>query len=245
MTASTGERFCIDSTYVSVAMYSEYLSAVESGTADRNGGPLWGEPDACVGNTLLVSENCGNWGLDDLERPDRIRSCVAPCDARSYCAWAGKRLCGLLPSATGAICTPPPTSDALATYLRQPLEFPASELLAACQSVFGEHQRLVEEKGCDASRARARSSGESECGFVGPLFDVIGGYEGTVAGGCESVSQDQNSGGQPATTVPAVVYQGILSGAPRCISNGVAGLIDDVNGITAIRCCADAPGGQP
>jgi formylglycine-generating enzyme required for sulfatase activity len=74
-----GAWYCIDSTEVSSADYAEFLATNP---------PLDAQPSPCVQNQ---SWQPGMAGLAADDKPARF---VDWCDARAYCEWAGKRLCG-------------------------------------------------------------------------------------------------------------------------------------------------------
>ena len=86
-----GEFFCIDKYEVTNAQYEAYLSL--------NPSPA-NQPSLCSWNTNLHPE-AGN-GCADLEDykpgpfPDRPITCVDWCDAKAYCEYYGKRLCGAI-----------------------------------------------------------------------------------------------------------------------------------------------------
>jgi formylglycine-generating enzyme required for sulfatase activity len=71
-------NFCIDTTEVTVGHYREFTVA--------KGTDVGGQPPECAWNTSYAA---GTGGADDLPIGG-----VDWCDARAYCAWAGKRLCG-------------------------------------------------------------------------------------------------------------------------------------------------------
>ncbi|MBN9166811.1 MAG: hypothetical protein BGO98_14490 [Myxococcales bacterium 68-20] len=85
------DGFCIDSTEVTNADYARFLEA-SVGVA--------GQPAVCAWNLDYVPT--GSWPPSGgaLDRPVVN---VDWCDARAYCAWAGKRLCG----AVSGGATPP------------------------------------------------------------------------------------------------------------------------------------------
>jgi formylglycine-generating enzyme required for sulfatase activity len=72
--------FYVDSTEVTVDQYMEFLAAKEDDTS--------GQPAVCSWNTSYWDDarafNPGDWPI----------SYVDWCDARAYCEWAGKHLCG-------------------------------------------------------------------------------------------------------------------------------------------------------
>ncbi len=79
--------FCIDSTEVTRADYIEFTSEVV-GVAPN-------QPPECAWNTSLTPEVAATGGATNLP----VRG-VDWCDARAYCEWAGKRLCGRIGGGT-------------------------------------------------------------------------------------------------------------------------------------------------
>lgn len=78
--------FCIDSTEVTNAAYALFVDA---------GAPLDGGAGcAFKGATATTAV--------DLAKPDFPMVFVDWCDARAFCEWAGKRLCGRVPAANGS-----------------------------------------------------------------------------------------------------------------------------------------------
>lgn len=77
--AKIGAR-CIDTTEVTQAQYAKFLSAPPTERPT---------PDECGWNQT-VEPKCTH----DPSTPDLPANCMNFCDAASYCAWAGKRLCG-------------------------------------------------------------------------------------------------------------------------------------------------------
>jgi formylglycine-generating enzyme required for sulfatase activity len=79
-TATTS--YCIDAKEVTTAQYQAFLDKVEV-----DAGWMSTQPPACAWNTDLTP-TCVTL---DVDAPI---VCIDWCDARAYCAWAGKRLCG-------------------------------------------------------------------------------------------------------------------------------------------------------
>lgn len=71
--------FCIDSTEVTEDQYADFLESVPSEA---------GQPPACAFNTSF-----NGWSAE-IPHSNEPRRNVDWCDARAYCQWAGKRLCG-------------------------------------------------------------------------------------------------------------------------------------------------------
>jgi formylglycine-generating enzyme required for sulfatase activity len=69
---------CVDATEATRAHYAEFLSSVGTDTS--------GQPPECDWNDSFLAS-----GLEPLEAPVAM---VDNCDARAFCQWAGKRLCG-------------------------------------------------------------------------------------------------------------------------------------------------------
>ncbi len=86
-----GGAYCIDSTEVTNAQYSVFLR--------DTAGDAGGQPTACAWNkTFAVQDQDGgpppaSCGYDPVSRADYPVQCIDWCDARAFCAWAGKRLC--------------------------------------------------------------------------------------------------------------------------------------------------------
>lgn len=74
-----GATFCIDSTEVTNRQYKIFLTSVDAGA--------FPQPAYCAWNTTFGS--AAAYPADDLPAAD-----LDWCDAYSFCAWAGKRLCG-------------------------------------------------------------------------------------------------------------------------------------------------------
>jgi formylglycine-generating enzyme required for sulfatase activity len=84
-----GGSYCIDRTEVTNKHYSDFLAA--SPAVNQNGVCSWNnsyQPD--------VSAACaiGEGVYDPVGHPQQPVACIDWCDAKRYCEWAGKRLCG-------------------------------------------------------------------------------------------------------------------------------------------------------
>ncbi|MBK8997123.1 MAG: SUMF1/EgtB/PvdO family nonheme iron enzyme [Myxococcales bacterium] len=90
------ESFCVDATEVTSGQYSAFLADV--GAADAGPTDLT-NLTACA---TLTDYNPKNWGGCPAFSPGADQDfpirCVDWCSAYAYCRWAGKRLCGKIPS---------------------------------------------------------------------------------------------------------------------------------------------------
>lgn len=83
-------HYCVDATEITMAQYQEFLDA---GLAvDKSG--------VCAFNAGYApaadGANCGNPDFDPVNAGNYPVKCVDWCDARDYCKWAGKHLCGAI-----------------------------------------------------------------------------------------------------------------------------------------------------
>jgi hypothetical protein len=85
---AAGGFYCIDRTEVTNGQYAAFIATTPS--TKKQG------PD-CSWNSSYSPEQspeCDPLPYDPSERPNNPVSCVDWCDARAYCTWAGKELCG-------------------------------------------------------------------------------------------------------------------------------------------------------
>jgi formylglycine-generating enzyme required for sulfatase activity len=87
--------YCIDSTEITQSQYQQFLTA--------KAGDVSGQSALCAWNASFQPETdntpqgCNALHVDPGSRPNHPIVCIDWCDARAYCAWAGKRLCGTIP----------------------------------------------------------------------------------------------------------------------------------------------------
>lgn len=91
------QPFCIDSTEVTNAQYASFVAAISDGYEPADAGTQ------CSWNTQYQPlSSCAAAVGGGVNQPI---TCVDWCDAYSYCAWAGKHLCGGTDAATGPLDT--------------------------------------------------------------------------------------------------------------------------------------------
>jgi formylglycine-generating enzyme len=79
ITPASGPAFCIDATETTNAQYNVFVAAKY---------PTDTQPAVCAWNSA--------WGSIERDKDELPRVYVNWCQARGYCEWAGKRLCGKL-----------------------------------------------------------------------------------------------------------------------------------------------------
>jgi len=77
--------FCIDAFEVTQREYGKFLEAMAGDASTQIA--------ECAGNTTFAPGTCQNFRFD--VGTDYPMACIDWCDANAYCAWKGKRLCGL------------------------------------------------------------------------------------------------------------------------------------------------------
>jgi formylglycine-generating enzyme required for sulfatase activity len=85
MVDAGGLSFCIDATEVTVSEYDKFVAATDGGLLDAG-------PDA--GSACAVNASYARGGVPPADAGNLPAVQIDWCDARDYCAWAGKHLCG-------------------------------------------------------------------------------------------------------------------------------------------------------
>ena len=163
--------FCIDSTEVTVGQYAAFLEAM----AALPGGGLGAQPAVCASNTTFrppywwrATPDEADAGRTEAEVDEMPVAVVDWCDARAFCAWAGKRLCGRV---GGGALTP---AEATTT---------ASEWFVACSRnnarayPYGDRFEADACNGTGSDRRQPVRSNPKCVGGYGGLFDMIGNVE--------------------------------------------------------------------
>jgi len=90
------DGYCIDSTEVTIAQYTQFVTDAGPATA-------FGQIPVCAWNVAFAPDTvgtadgrCTTANVDPVLRADYPITCVNWCDAFAYCGWAGKRLCGAI-----------------------------------------------------------------------------------------------------------------------------------------------------
>jgi formylglycine-generating enzyme required for sulfatase activity len=172
---------CIDSTEVTVAQYNQFLDA----------GALVDAPARCSWKTSYAPQTDGASGCTPdktalATRGDYPIACVDWCDAWSFCAWAGKRLCGTL---TGSIA-PPVTSQSLS----------GAQWYLACTHT-GDYEYPM---GATYTTGECNTQGGDGAAPVKSFAKCVGGYPGIydLAGNVEEwvdSCTDKGDAGDPRT----------------------------------------------
>jgi sulfatase modifying factor 1 len=94
----SGKSYCMDIHEVNQKQYSDFLEEIKGGPIAKN--PETIHPQ-CKSNTFYpqVGDPEASCAIDPLfflpeKYPNAPMGCVDWCDAKAYCSWAGKRLCG-------------------------------------------------------------------------------------------------------------------------------------------------------
>lgn len=208
ISADNGKRFCIDERKTSVAEYGEFLAAGVSPSSS---------PD-CETNLELEVPTGDSYCTDGPgDWPVR---CIDPCDARSFCSWAGKRLCGRTDAMSPA--------DALVDIGGGgAVSTPGSEWYQACAATTD-----VGDAGGVTPCAQWYEPVGSSCGgHATSVFDFFA-YPMEWTSDCEV-----QISGQPSC---------VLRGGYDEYGCSAAHVGPDIGGVpfAGIRCCADIPGGS-
>jgi sulfatase modifying factor 1 len=218
--------FCIDATEVQNVHYAAFLAA----TADTGG-----QPSACNWNSSYVPVSSDGYAwpfaADTGQKPVVN---VDWCDARAFCKWAGKRLCGKIgggslanvaatASFTGGQWVNACTRNGQRTY-----PYGQTYNVQACNTA------ATVEKAPSIEKAGTRPTCEG--GYTG-LFDMSGNVEEWVDG-C-----DKNSGGSDlCASAGASAFLGGLAPDEITCADSVYGTPRNTAYVMlGFRCCADLP----
>lgn len=188
--------FCIDATEVTRSDYAAFAAAASGTTLDAGArcGP--------VPISALAPDDAGTLPMTD----------VTFCEARAYCSWAGKQLCGLIDGGAAAHAQ-------LATQ--------DGAWFHACTGGTADVVHLVSDGGCNVDAIGLHAAGSSCQGGVAGLFDMVG-----------SVWEWVESTDSPAA--PLAWLQGGSWGSPSTVTCSTisSALIDSRGFDVGFRCCA-------
>lgn len=225
--------FCIDGREVTQGQYGEFLNAAAAAAPQQ--------PDECSWNdrfepipydpTTDVPQPAGYCpaGLfDPAAHPDQAARCVDWCDARAYCAWAGKRLCGAIGGHM--------TLDAVATTERNPQMMEWQYVCTgAGKYVFPYGDTYAPGRCIDETSGRSAHIavfGSRECTGVEPPYSDVSDMVGNVF---EWNADCDKSGGSCAI----MGGYGLGTGESCAGSSGRTSKVKTAWDI-GFRCCADA-----
>ena len=220
-----GGSFCIDSTEVSNQHYEAFLQAAY---------PFVMQPAYCAWNDSYLP---GLWET----RPGSNYPATSMdwCDARAYCAWAGKRLCGKIGGGTIDLGNQPNI---------EPVDPLREEWAYACTAggtrVFP-YGDVYDPTGCVTATYDGYPLSTSSL-HVRPIRDAEkceGGYPGLydMGGNAEEFVDESNQQiGKDDRVVTFSAYYGLFEDYSKCIDRH-GDSRDGRTGATGIRCCKDGP----
>jgi formylglycine-generating enzyme len=101
--------FCVDSTEVTRA---EYVAFLKAAGPPREPDPLCEYKNGSdAGYEPSSSSNCEKFWPPSVEEESLPMGCIDWCDARAYCTWAGKRLCGAIGGGPASFDAPDASTD--------------------------------------------------------------------------------------------------------------------------------------
>jgi sulfatase modifying factor 1 len=224
----SGGIFCIDRTEVTNADYGAFLASNPSTSAQSS---------ACAWNANFAPEagaDCATTNYDPTNRAKTPVDCIDWCDAATYCAWAGKHLCGRVGGGPNA-----PASFADATK---------SEWYAACSHAgelefpYGNSYQADACVSLDSPLTRAGPVPNAACqgGYEG-IYDMSGNlaeWEDSCSASAGAGDNCLNRGGSylsSDTAFPSLRCNSNLSGNPKAKSSRRDARSQDLG----FRCCYD------
>ena len=219
---TTTNNFCIDSTEVTVGQYKAFT--------DAKGNDASGQPPECAWNTSYAA---GAGGADD----NLPIAGIDWCDARAYCQFAGKRLCG---KHKDGKFVGPVAQDELA-------DFAVHEWLLAC-SAAGQlrypYGGIQVPTACntgenDAGRTVVvKSKTGCQGGFPG-VYDMVGNLWEWFDGPCPPPDGGLDAGPEKAGCLLKGGSYAVTGMNLGCSTNGLGATRDTRSTEVGFRCCSD------
>jgi formylglycine-generating enzyme required for sulfatase activity len=211
-------EFCIDSTEATRGHYAEFL-------LDHGAVPTDSSAECAFNADLVPDPNLWGGGTGDPELPVRG---VDVCDAREFCKWAGKRLCGRRQSGGGVVDDPNRNSAV------------ASEWYYACSHA-GQQEFPYGSTYEPASCTTLDSAVLGDPSPVGTMPNCEGGFAGLLdMSGNVWEWEDSCDGGSPAQCWARGGSYKHTDGGVSCEAFYLAVASDlSLAGDIGIRCCSD------
>lgn len=233
--ATSGKAsYCIDATEVTTTQYHAWLDTIQDQVPTH-------DPE-CAWNATYRPEQKGACDLaihgNATAHPHWPMVCIDWCDARDYCTWAGKRLCGDMkgkPVAFAQAIDPSVSEWAHACTGNGQRAYPYGDALEEGRCVDDAYDGVPSNGGVDAHPEAVGSAANCRCPEYPQLADMSGNvWEWTNS--CEATSPANQSrcrdlGGSFWDYEPHIL---------RCRSEWSPGHVRDlINKNIGIRCCAD------
>lgn len=213
--------FCIDQTEITQSQYQNFLATPE----------MIFQPTECTWNMDFAPATnglgCSSASFTPGTTPNQPVVCIDWCDARAFCNWAGKRLCGSLgggPSDYTRFNDPSESQWHFACGGPSRTQFPYGNQYNLMACVTGENGGTAPEN-------------------VGSNPLCVGGFTGLrdMSGNVQEWEDSCLDGGPP-TEAACRVRGGFYASSPanqvECATNNVL-MRDDAQPSTGFRCCAD------
>jgi len=220
--------FCIDAQEVTLRDYSAFAAtAPPEQSAECKGNtrfvPLEDGDDYALG----LGGYCPRGIFDPQGRGDDAATCVDWCDAKAYCEWAGKRLCGARGGAGQALRLEARTAVAASEWQYACTGGGAARYAYGASYVPG---RCVDEStvGPDPDKAKLSLRGSSQCTGSAPPYDRVTNMVGNVREWTASCDGDEC----------AIQGGSFSSREPTCDDPATTHRMATMPGV-GFRCCAD------